>query len=343
MRERRHLPHRTGGLTRGPRQAGGIRPAGLAALLLAAAGILVLLKLFLPPAPAPAASLASSTQCLECHPGVAAEWKPSHHAFAFENPEVRKLSQDFQNEECLACHAPRPVLAFAPGERVLSRNSERTLGVDCLACHALPGGGVATADPHPDVSAPCRPVFTPRMEAVEHCAACHNQHKTVDQWRAAPESLRGRDCLGCHMPETPRAGGKTGRSHRFPGGHSLEALQRAVKLEAGRDAAGPWVRITNAGAAHNFPTDERSRAADLQVRWKTATGWGAWQRLWRMRDPYRDEVDLTNTQLPAGQSWQKTLVPPEGASAGAIRLLYRTNPFQPDAEATEVGRVSITP
>jgi len=313
------------------------------ALLLAAAGILALLKILLPPPAEPAIRLISSKQCLECHPGVAAEWQPSHHAFAFENPEVRKLSQDFQNEECLACHAPRPVLDFAPGERVLSRNSERTRGVDCLACHALPGGGVATADPHPDSSAPCRPAFNARMSSVEHCAACHNQHKTVDQWRAAPALLRGADCLECHMKKVTRAGGRVGRSHDFPGGHSLEMLQRAVKLETGRDAEGPWVQVANVGAAHNFPTDERSRAADVQVRWKTAAGWGSWQRVRRMRDPYRDEVDLTNTELPSGESWRETLTPPEDAVQGEVRLLYRTNPFQPDADAAEVGRAAIAP
>ncbi|MFQ5749592.1 MAG: hypothetical protein ACE5H3_09070, partial [Planctomycetota bacterium] len=180
-------------------------------------------------------------------------------------------------------------------------------------------------------------------DSVDHCAACHNQHKTVEQWRAAPARLRGRDCLDCHMEMTPRAGGRMGRSHRFPGGHSLEMLQRAVKLEAGRTAEGPWARVTNVGAAHNFPTDERSRAADVQVRWKTAAGWGSWQHVGRMRDPYRDEVDLTNTQLVSGESWQKALIPPEGAGQGEIRLLYRTNPFQPDAEAAEVGRVAIVP
>ncbi|MFQ5749596.1 MAG: multiheme c-type cytochrome, partial [Planctomycetota bacterium] len=168
MRKRRDLSPLPGGLSLGGRRGGGIRSSALVALLLAFAGVLVLFKLLLPPPAGPALPLISSKQCLECHPGAGAEWQLSHHAFAFENPEVRKLSQDFRNEECLACHAPRPVLDFAPGERVLSRNSERAQGVDCLACHALPGGGVATADPRPDSSAPCRPAFTPRMNSVEH-------------------------------------------------------------------------------------------------------------------------------------------------------------------------------
>ncbi|MCH7727017.1 MAG: PSD1 domain-containing protein, partial [Planctomycetes bacterium] len=116
-----------------------------------------------------------------------------------QNPEVRKLSNDFRNQECIACHAPRPVLAFEPGERVLARQGERGLGVDCLSCHAHPEGGVATSNPAAKMDAPCRPRLVERMSSVEHCAACNNQHQTVEQWRAAPPELKGDNCLDCHM------------------------------------------------------------------------------------------------------------------------------------------------
>lgn len=317
--------------------------------MLAALGLLVLVLLLRPARSEPATSWISSRQCLECHPGVAAEWRESHHAFAYENPEVRQLSNDFRNEECLACHAPRPVLGFAPGERVLERASDRALGVDCLACHALPDAGVATGNPQPDASAPCRPRYEPRMRDVSHCASCHNQHGTVDQWRAAPEEFEGRKlkgdgCLHCHMPDAVRPDGAAGRDHRFRASHDLAQLQAAARIEGGWSAEGPWVSVTNFGAAHNFPTDERSRAADVQVRWRGAEGEpGPWQHVHRFRDPYRDEVDLTNTQLPAGQTWRRTLAAAPGARAGEARLLYRTNPFQADDEAREIGRVSLQP
>lgn len=327
---------------------GSIGPAGAVAWILAALGLLVLV-LVLRPRPLPESPpIVSSRQCADCHAEAAAEWRESHHALAYENPEVRKLSQDFQNEECLACHAPRPVLSFAPGERVLERASDRALGVDCLACHGLVEGGVATADPAPDPRAPCRPRLEPRMADVQHCAACHNQHGTVDQWREAPQewegrAFRGANCLHCHMPEAPRASGRPGRDHRFLSAHDLPSLQAAARLEAAWDASGPWAAVTNSGAAHNFPTDERSRAADVQARWELPDGWSPWERVHRFRDPYRDEVDLTNTQLPAAATWRQALQPPDGARGGEVRLLYRTNPFQPDAEAAEVARVRIAP
>lgn len=317
--------------------------AAALALALAAAGVVALVLLLRPPPAAEPLRIVDSAQCLACHPGVAAEWQESHHAIAFVNPEVRRLSNDFANQECLACHAPRPVLDFEPGERVLARQSGRASGVDCLSCHLAPDGSVATSNPRPDPAAPCRPRTVTRMAAVEHCAACHNQHQTVDQWRASPAERRGENCLHCHMPESFRAGGRRGRDHAFRAAHDLAALRSAVELRAGRDEEGAWIEVENVGAAHHFPTDERSRAADVQVRWQDADGvWSEWRQLHRFRQPYRDETHLRDTLLPAAEVWRGR---PEsgGAQAGEARLLFRTNPYLPDVEAAELHRVPLQP
>jgi hypothetical protein len=308
----------------------------------AIAGIAVLIKIVLPPTNEEPLRILSSAQCLDCHAGVAEEWQASHHKFAYENPEVRKLSNNFANQECIACHAPRPVLSFEPGERVLARQSERGLGVDCLACHAHPEGGVGTSNPNAKLNAPCRPKVVDRMASVEHCAACHNQHKTVEQWRAAPENLKGDNCLQCHMPDTWREGGRKGRDHSFKASHDLPSLQAAATMDAAWDQNGAWVSLSNQGAGHNFPTDERSRAADLQVRWKDAQGvWGLWEHVHRFRDPYRDETDLTNTQLPAGETQRFELTPIGGTKEAEVRLLYRLNPYLEDTLASEMFRMSL--
>lgn len=318
-----------------------IAPA-LIAILAAGLGVWVLVSLVRPPAEVEVRGQMTSQDCAECHPAVFAEWEDSHHAFAYENPEVRKLSNDFRNEECLACHTPRPVLDFEPGERVLARAADRGTGVDCLSCHQGPNGGMASGTLQPSSSAPCQPYHEARMTSVQHCASCHNQHKTIDQWHAAPEHLKGENCLDCHMTETFRAGGRRGRHHGFPAAHDKEALLRAARIDGGIDALGPWVSVENYGAGHNFPTDERSRAADVQVRWQDANGtWGDWEHVWRFRDPYRDEVDLENTQLPSGETWKETVPAPDGAQRGEARLLYRTQPYLPDDESVELGRVEL--
>ncbi|MHC4838817.1 MAG: multiheme c-type cytochrome [Planctomycetota bacterium] len=321
-----------------------MRPAALLSLVVALLGLGFLVRLAWPSGGDGDLVLRSASQCLDCHSGVAAEWDASQHRNAFLNPEVRKLSNDFQNQECIACHAPRPVLSFEPGERVLARQSERALGVDCLTCHLTPEGGVAASSPNFDPEAPCRPQHVPRMASVDLCASCHNQHGTVDQWRAAPPELKRNNCNDCHMPVAWREGGVKGRAHLFHGGHDLATLQAAVTLDAGFDAEGPWVTLTNDGAGHNFPTDERSRAADLQVRWQGEDGsWGEWQHIYRFRDPYRDETDLTNTQLPSGETARFPLADTRSGDSGEVRLLYRTNPFMPDDEAREVARMPLTP
>jgi hypothetical protein len=313
--------------------------------LLAVGGLIALTFVLKPPTNTEPLRLLSSNQCLECHAGVAAEWEQSHHKFAYENPEVRKLSNDFANQECTACHAPRPVLSFEPGERVLARQSERALGVDCLSCHAHPEGGVGTMNPAAQNDAPCQPRFSDRMASVDHCAACHNQHKTVEQWRVAPDELKGTGCIDCHMPNSFREGGRRGRNHSFPASHDLVALQSAVKMQVGEGSESAWVSLENVGAGHNFPTDERSRAADLQVRWaNTEGGWSAWIHIHRFRDPYRDETDLTNTQLPSGERQQFALPLLDGMASSEgqraeVRLLYRTNPYLPDEEAKELERL----
>ena len=313
--------------------------AGIAAL-----GGAILLLLLTPAPTAQAAPPESSRACLECHPGVAEEWAASHHAKAYSNPEVQKLSQNFRNEECLACHTPRPVLGFAPGQRVLARQADRAMGVDCLSCHARPEGGVAAASIRPDRTAVCRPVADPRLSAVDTCGSCHNQHGTVDQWRSSAPALRGRNCLGCHMPEVWREGGRLGRDHRFLAGHDLPTLQQAIQCSVETEE-GRWrVVISNQGCAHNFPTDERSRAVDVQVRWKSPDGahWSEWEHLHRFRDPYRDELDLTNTQLPSGESWIHEGDLPD-SPLGQVRVLYRFQPFLPDEDSLEITRLDILP
>jgi len=319
----------------------------LFALLFAIGGVAVLVAILMPPT-APLTSEAAgpmftAEQCAECHADVATEWAESHHALAYENPEVRRLSQEYRNQECIACHAPQPVLNFEPAARVLARVTSRTDGVSCLSCHMTSTGQMATANPKPQSNAPCRPVFEPRMSDVNHCAACHNQHKTVVQWASTADAdLRGENCLHCHMTDAWRAGGRKGRNHGFPAAHNAEALQKAVTLSAHQTSEGQTqIAIANTGCAHNFPTDERSRAADIQVRWQTGDTWGAWQRVHRMRDPYRDEVSLTNTQLQAGETRIFAVERPANATTGQARLLYRTQPFLPDADSFEIARISL--
>jgi len=303
---------------------------GLGICVLIAAGWLFLALFSAPGDAASAIEATSSRQCADCHAQVYAEWEGSQHAFSFQNPAVRSQSRDFANKDCIDCHAPRPVFETGMGQRVLPRTARRVEGVDCISCHLLPDGGVAGTITDPQAS--CRPVQRVELQRPELCAGCHDQHKTVQQWAASSWKTRGIGCLDCHMPrrdDDPASG----RDHTCLGGNDLGMLQRAVQLRATRAGAGVAIEVENVGAGHAFPTDERSRAADLFWRSLAGEEPGPWQHIWRFRSPYRDETHLPETLLQADSTWRGGLE--EFTSPIEVALFYKRSPYWSDPEAPD--------
>ncbi len=313
---------------------------------------------------AEARAFTSSEECRACHTQVYEEWQASQHAFSYVNPLVRRadMTDGFRKKDCVPCHAPRPVFEHGLGKaaRVLARDTNRFLGVDCLACHST-GGGMASA--RAGLRAPCAPVERQELTSTDLCAPCHNQHDTVDEWEASPPHLKGQSCLHCHMPPVERApeagrGAYTGSFHGSRGGNDLELLQKSATLAcqvAGEEGA-RWleVTVTNSGTAHHLPADARHRAVDLVVRLRGPGGeavgevvdlgpgeQGGSARL-RFRNPYREEFGKVNTQIPSGEA--RTLVvpfDPAAARSAEVLLLYKRTPFVPDEEATVVIRRTL--
>ncbi|MCP3920182.1 MAG: hypothetical protein GY711_32045 [bacterium] len=271
----------------------------------------------------------SSQECRSCHPDVFDEWQGSHHQIAYSNPEVRRLSDDFRNKECQACHLPRPVSETGLLNRTLPRMTRPDEGVDCLTCHLGADGRIVGMR---GGASGCAPVADADFLSVSLCETCHNQHKTTDQWRASSYAREGVTCNDCHMPEVPRGAG-SGRRHVFEGCHDPQMLRRAATFEMRREGEELIVSTTNSGAGHNFPTEERHRAVDVLVRFHGQAGAaGAWQRLYRFRQPYRDEPG-EDTQLAAGATHtERVPIPPDAVRAQA-RLWYRLNPFAVDGDA----------
>lgn len=307
-----------------------IRPIVGSLVALLALGLLWLV--FRPePAAAEPRAFTSSRECIACHVEPGAEWEGSWHAQSWNDPDVRALSNDFANADCIDCHAPRPVFETGVGARVLPRSARRAEGVDCITCHLLPESSAGTVAGTIDApSAPCRPVATTDLARAEFCASCHDQHQTVQQWRASRWAAEGIDCVDCHMPY--RDGDPSrGRDHTMHGAHSLELLRQAVELRAAREGSGIVVEVENVGAGHHFPTDERSRAAD--VFWRPLATDGdepvAWRHLHRFRSPYRDETGVEDTLLPAHETRRVTI---EDAPAGAVEvaLFFKLTPYWED-------------
>ncbi len=105
-----------------------------------------------------------------------------------------------------------------------------------------------------------------------------------------------------------------------------QAAEFAVRIE-GKDLV---AALTNSGAGHNFPTEERHRAVDIVYRFVDGSGLaGEWQLGWRFRQPYRDEPG-ENTQLLAGATKELRIPIPDGAASAELRVWYRLKPFAKD-------------
>jgi hypothetical protein len=248
--------------------------------------------------------LRSSAECRRCHEEVFKEWEESHHAMAYVNPEVQKLSRNFRDRDCLPCHVPRPVFESGLGNRVLEREVRLEEGVDCFTCHQFktammgaPGRVSGTSN------APCNPMPYAGIRDLALCAPCHDQHKVMQDWLATAFAQPGagrRDCFDCHMPTAERKAtadrpAYVGRSHRFPAAHDAEILKKAASLTTSLDGQGHLlVTVKNDGTGHNVPSDERHRAVDLVVTFRDKAGNAVSARVDRYRNPYRDEFDLKN-------------------------------------------------
>ncbi len=283
----------------------------------------------------------SSRQCESCHRELYAEWKRSHHAIAYTNPEVRKLSNDFRTKECQDCHLPRPVFETGIAEPPLPRQARPDEGVDCLTCHLAPNGRILGAKSNP--KAGCAPLAEPGISSVSLCETCHNQHQTTDQFRASKFAKEPGGCNACHMPVEERKG-RGGRRHVFEGAHDPATLKKAARFEARIEGDELLLEVRNDGAGHNFPTEERHRAVDVLYRvLEPGVESGPWtppfRRVYRFRQPYLGDPG-PNTQLPAGRTW-KGKVSLDGVPLGSriqCLLVYKLQPFVEDREATILHR-----
>ena len=126
----------------------------------------------------------------------------------------------------------------------------------------------------------------------------------------------------------------------------MDLVRSAVELRGGPHASGSgWtVEVENVAAGHSYPTDERSRASDLFWR-PLASGVAAatgedpgeqpWRFLYRIRDPYRYEVDIPSTLIMHGETRKIDLTDAEGHAGVEVMLVYKLTPFYRDPETGE--------
>lgn len=254
----------------------------------------------------------SDEVCAPCHRDIYSVWKgKSVHsrslnmAFMQAYQEANAASGGKTRALCLTCHAPTTVVTK---DYDLKQPITRE-GITCDFCHSLKGVRVGDTenlfdlDPGPVKRGPLkRPeptihqvVKSDLHSSAELCASCHEYRNangaalmtTYSEWQAGPYSKEGVTCQGCHMPlfkgelvETQKTGQLDRifiNLHATPGGHDLDQLQRAVRMnitEVRRDPERTLVRVEviNDGAGHKVPTGLPSRRLVLRASVQTPGG-----------------------------------------------------------------------
>lgn len=238
----------------------------------------------------------TSADCRACHETAYRNWHASRHRVAFTNPLYRESHAREPSRWCVNCHAPfvAPGAAaespLGPGELTGPESAplQAADGISCMVCHVRAGQVLTGA--RPVVSG--RPAheyrIEPLMKSAEFCGSCHQfnfltartsrpgaevleysdqpMQDTLREWRnSAYNQAGGQNCQSCHLFAGTEA------SHRFPGGHALADLARAIDIEARRAEEGRIaLRLYALGIGHAFPTGDLFRA--LRVKVYTAGG-----------------------------------------------------------------------
>ncbi|HSR68756.1 MAG TPA: multiheme c-type cytochrome [Acidobacteriota bacterium] len=268
------------------------------------------------PQPEPLAQISAdkvhrASDCGRCHKSIHAAWQQSLHSAAVSDPLFQASFQEALSEFgegarqiCLRCHAPS---ALINGDWQLEQAATRD-GVSCDFCHSLIGTDLSQPD-HPfvldtgptkhgpvkDASSVGHPVaYSEFFETSEHCAGCHQYTNpngvlllaTYSEWQSYAQAGGDKTCQECHMPKIAaqivdpkvvRVEGGFVNLHAMPGGHSLDQLNKSIRLritqlEPTRQGLRAVVQVRNTGAGHAVPTGIPTRKLILTLKAVTEDG-----------------------------------------------------------------------
>ncbi|WP_420208927.1 multiheme c-type cytochrome [Candidatus Electronema sp. JC] len=275
--------------------------------------------------PEGAAPLEKSEQCAACHPEIYKEWQESYHAKSsvHEDSAHKAVHQAFSkfltdqgkkpNYHCANCHAPMSdnLKELMSGEAEPdSGNWTQTDGVGCAFCHRIEAvskgksfdqyqlnkDGAYHTSRLASGKAPHPAGQSPLFADGKACMGCHSQYVNPHEVPVCAMTEEGTgNCVTCHMPQAdgpPAVGSaaKTHISHRMPGGHDLDMLQKAAALDVRIETAGKErsvvVEVKNT-TEHTFPSTNPMRMAFVKVRAKDKGGAVIWENF--KEDPLKED------------------------------------------------------
>ena len=246
----------------------------------------------------------SSAICGECHQAIHAVWQHSLHAKAWTNGifqaayhRSRETYGKERSKVCLLCHAP----TVRHGQDFDVKDPITAEGVTCDFCHSV--SSVELSDETDPIRlsigktkyGPLKHAQSPVHEIVdtklhtrsEFCAACHEYRNaqgvtvlgTYSEWKDSSYAKRGTQCQDCHMPLVPgrvvalhvkKETGNKVNLHNISGSHDMDRVREAVTLDlVGYEWLGErawvYIKVTNEGSGHCFPTGMPMHRAVLEV------------------------------------------------------------------------------
>ncbi|XOF34600.1 MAG: multiheme c-type cytochrome [Candidatus Electrothrix sp. YB6] len=287
--------------------------------------------------PEGAVPLVKSETCASCHPVIYQEWQESFHAnsSALKDPAHGAVHQAFLkameqqgkqgNYHCANCHAPMAdnLKDLMSGKAELdSSNWTHNEGTGCTFCHRIDSivekkmfnqyrlnkdGAFHTSRPV-NAKAPHKMAQSALFAEGQVCMGCHS-HKLngKDVPICMMKDEADGNCISCHMSEaegspTVNAAAKTHRSHRMPGGHDMEMLEKAATLETELKTEGKkWhlVVTVNNMIKHTFPSTNPMRMAFIKVVAKDKEGNKVWENF--TDSPMEDKQALFFKAFKAGE------------------------------------------
>jgi hypothetical protein len=216
-------------------------------------------KAYAPPADVPTAKPTTKDSCGKCHPKILEDWQKSLHGRAWTDPDFRMAAGTPPKMECRGCHSMEPILAREIATDVSYRPVYRPYhqeeGVNCLSCHGLSDGSVASSRDVP--GAPCRPRRDDRLRTPEFCAACHNPtHLVYDEWKM---SKSGKTCTDCHAMRDGKF------SHRMRGVDDPDFVRSGLDWSCRIDGGELRISLTNR-SGHRLPAEVPTRLLRVKIR-----------------------------------------------------------------------------
>lgn len=283
--------------------------------------------------------------CGSCHETQFEDWTTSLHSKSMGPGVVGQFHSPWLDNEtilfCTNCHAPLAEQSSlkSPKDGKLAKNPDyqpelRFQGLVCAACHVRKH---VRYGPKPMVEKEKDPPHNSFVEvenfgSSEFCKPCHQfepwnsrvngklLQNTYEEWKNSSYPEKDVHCPDCHMPK---------RRHLWQGIHSPEMVKKGVTIETKRDGANVFIKVTNTGVGHNFPTyvtpkivirgsvfDKHGKEVPRSVEEKFI-GWNI---------PVNLSKEWYDTRIPPGKSFSAKFKINPSALGGKYRLVIRVFP-----------------